>query len=731
MTILRIAAPTPLRTLLDYRAPTPETPAIGTRVRVPLGRRSVVGVVMEHAARSDLDPKRLRSIGDVLDETPLLPPDLVALARWAADYYQHPIGEVVAQVLPLRARRDQAASGRRVAAVRLTDTGSAARIADHGRAPARQRALVALANAPGQTLAMTALAARGVSSGVVRSMIDLELVARTSLASGFAPADADVVRTTAPMLTEEQASAAAAIDGGTPGFRAILLDGVTGSGKTEVYFAAMQAALEAGRQVLLLVPEIGLTPQTLNRIRGRFDVPLAVLHSALAEGARMESWRAAAAGHARIVVGTRSAVFAALPEPGLIVVDEEHDESYKQQDGFRYSARDLAVKRASLLGTPVVLGSATPSLASLANARAHRYAHAFLTRRAGKARPPDIGLIDIGRHGDEDGLSPPLIAAMAEHLNRGEQILVFINRRGFAPVLMCRSCAWIADCPRCDARLTVHARPESLRCHHCGYQAPLPSRCPSCGDVEPLPIGVGTQRTEQALAGHFPDVPVIRIDRDTTRSISALDATLAGIQREGAAILVGTQMLAKGHHFPRVTLAAIVGADAGFFSADFRAGERQAQILVQVAGRAGRAERPGRVLIQTRYPDHPLLQTLLNQDYGAWAALALEERHALGLPPFGHLALLRAEAPNASAPLAFLAAAAERFAAVGQAVQVLGPVPALMARRQGRERMQLLLQARERPPLHHLLARVLPEIDALPEARRVRWSLDVDPLDTI
>ena len=387
MTILRIAAPTPLRTLLDYRAPTPETPAIGTRVRVPLGRRSVVGVVMEHAARSDLDPKRLRSIGDVLDETPLLPPDLVALARWAADYYQHPIGEVVAQVLPLRARRDQAASGRRVAAVRLTDTGSAARIADHGRAPARQRALVALANAPGQTLAMTALAARGVSSGVVRSMIDLELVARTSLASGFAPADADVVRTTAPMLTEEQASAAAAIDGGTPGFRAILLDGVTGSGKTEVYFAAMQAALEAGRQVLLLVPEIGLTLQTLNRIRGRFDVPLAVLHSALAEGARMESWRAVAAGHARIVVGTRSAVFAALPEPGLIVVDEEHDESYKQQDGFRYSARDLAVKRASLLGTPVVLGSATPSLASLANARAHRYAHAFLTRRAGKARP--------------------------------------------------------------------------------------------------------------------------------------------------------------------------------------------------------------------------------------------------------------------------------------------------------------------------------------------------------
>jgi len=731
MTILRIAAPTPLRTLLDYRSSTPEAPAIGSRVRVPLGRRSVVGVVMEHAERSELDPKRLRPIGDVLDDAPLLPADLVALSRWAADYYQHPIGEVVAQVPPPRARRDKAASGRRVVAARLTDAGLAADPAEHARAPARQRALLALAEAPGQTLPMAALAARGVSGAVVRGLFEAGLAERVSLAPGFAAKDADQIRTTAPALSDEQTRAATAIAGGDPVFRTILLDGVTGSGKTEVYFTAMQAALDAGRQVLMLVPEIGLTPQTLNRIRGRFPLPIALLHSALAEGERMESWRAAAAGHARIVVGTRSAVFAALPDLGLIVVDEEHDESYKQQDGFRYSARDLAVKRASLRDVPVVLGSATPSLASLANARADRYVHVRLTERAGEASPPSLGLIDMGRHGDDDGLSAPLLTAMTEHLDRGEQVLVFINRRGFAPVLMCRSCAWIAECPRCDARLTVHTRPEGLRCHHCGYQTTLPSHCPSCGDVEPLPVGVGTQRTEQALSARFPDVPVIRIDRDTTRSVSALDETLAGIHRDGAAILVGTQMLAKGHHFPRVTLAAIVGADAGFFSADFRAGERQAQILVQVAGRAGRAERPGRVLIQTRHPDHPLLQTLLTQDYGAWAALALEERRALALPPFGHLALVRAEATDAAAPRAFLTAAAERFTALGYAVQVLGPVPALMARRQGRQRMQLLLQARERAPLHRLLARALPEIDALPEARRVRWSLDVDPLDTL
>jgi primosomal protein N' (replication factor Y) len=733
MTVLRVAVPSPLRTLLDYLPqPSGTLPAPGTRVRVPLGRRQAVGVVFSHAETSELDESRLRPVSAALDHEPLLPPDLLDLARWAADYYQHPIGEVAAQLLPATARRARAATGRRRAALTLTAAGRAVPDEELARAPARRRALELLAAAAEATLTLTALDARGVSGAVARALVERGWATRVELAPD-AETGAGAGDAAPPPLNAEQTTAAAAIDGGRPGFRTLLLDGVTGSGKTEVYFTAMRAALDAGRQVLLLVPEIGLTPQTVTRVRARFSETLAVLHSGLPDGERMEAYRAARAGRARIVLGTRSAVFAPLPDAGLLIVDEEHDESYKQQDGFRYSARDLAVKRASLLEVPVVLGSATPSLASLANARADRYRHLHLTERAGGARMPAIELVDLERRGERDGLSPPLLRAMTEALGRDEQVLVFINRRGFAPVLMCRSCGWIADCPRCDARLTVHARPAELRCHHCGTQRPHPPRCPACGDVEPLPVGVGTQRTEQALAEHFPSVPVIRIDRDTTRSARLLGDTLADVGEAGAAILVGTQMIAKGHHFPRVTLAAVLGADGAFFSADFRAGERQAQILVQVAGRAGRAERPGRVLIQTRHPGHPLLRTLLDGGYARWAELALEERRSMGLPPYGHLALLRAEAVDVAAPDAFLRAAADALAgpAATLGVQVLGPVRAPMQRRQGRQRAQLLLQAPERGGLHRLLASRMATLDGLPEGRRVRWSLDVDPFDTL
>ena len=734
MTILRVAVPSPLRTLLDYLPDASGTlPPPGTRVRVPLGRRQAVGIVFEHAVASSLDDARLRPVSAVLDAAPLLPPDLLELARWAADYYQHPIGEVAAQLLPATARRARAATGRRRAAIALTAAGRDAPEEELARAPARRRALELLAEAPEATLTLTALDARGVSGAVARALVERGWARRLELAPEATASASAEGAAAPPPLTGEQGAAAAAIDGARPGFRALLVDGITGSGKTEVYFTAMRAALDAGRQVLLLVPEIGLTPQTVARVRARFTEPLAVLHSGLPDGERMEAYRAARAGRARIVLGTRSAVFAPLPDAGLLIVDEEHDESYKQQEGFRYSARDLAVKRASLLDVPVVLGSATPSLASLANARSGRYAHLHLTERVGGARLPAIELVDVERQGERDGLSPPLLHAMTEALGRDEQVLVFINRRGFAPVLMCRACGWIADCPRCDARLTVHARPAELRCHHCGTQRPLPPRCPSCGDVEPLPVGVGTQRTEQALAEQFPDVPVIRIDRDTTRSARRLGDTLADVGQAGAAILVGTQMIAKGHHFPRVTLAAVLGADGAFFSADFRAGERQAQVLVQVAGRAGRAERPGRVLIQTRHPDHPLLRTLLSSGYAGWAELALEERRSMGLPPYGHLALLRAEAVDRAAPEAFLRAAAQVLAAAAAplGVQVLGPVRAPMERRQGRMRAQLLLQAPDRASLHRLLAGRTATLDALPEGRRVRWSLDVDPLDTL
>ena len=741
--ILKVAVPSPLRAALDYLPPldlpADKLPGAGARVLVPLGSRRLIGVVVATAADSGIDRERLRRVIEVLDATPLLPADLVALGLWAADYYQHPPGEVFSQLLPVATRRLRA-SDSRANGWRLSAAGRSRDPAELGRAPARRRAIDLLRAAPAAGLGTTALHGCGVRPEILRALaadgwLEAIRIADPDRPPAAAGQPAATVPEHAPTLTEEQRAAATALAAAAGRFEALLLEGVTGSGKTEVYFTAMRGALDAGRQVLMLVPEIGLTPQTLTRIRSRFPEPLAVLHSALADGARLRAWQDAAAGRARIIVGTRSAVFAPLRDPGLLIVDEEHDESYKQQDGFRYSARDVAVKRARDLGIPVLLGSATPSLETLHNAHCGRYRHLRLSHRAGGARPPTHRLVDVQRHGAEDGISPPLLAAMQAALGRGEQVLVFLNRRGFAPVLMCHECHWIAECPRCDARYTVHARPGELRCHHCGSRRPLPSQCPECRAPEPMPVGLGTQRTETTLAALFPDVPVIRIDRDTTRSTTALERTLAAVGRGEAAILVGTQMIAKGHHFPAVTLVAVIDADAGLFSADFRASERLAQQLVQVAGRAGRAERPGEVLIQTRHPDHPLLRALVEDGYPAFAAATLAEREAAGFPPFGRLALLRAEAPDAKAPEAFLDAAAqhlrEQDRTLGTGVSVLGPVPALMARRAGRHRAQLLLQAADRGPLHRLLAASLPELDALPAGRRARWSLDVDPLDTL
>ena len=742
--ILRIAVPSPLRGLLDYLpgrdGPVPRP---GSRVLVPLGPRRVVGVVVETAAASGIDPSRLRPILQMLDPEPLLPPDLIALGRWAADYYQHPPGEVFSALLPVAARRLPESRVRsRPDGWRLTAAGRDLDPAELERTPARHRALAHLQALPAGEARTASLAADGIRPEILRVLRTAGLLepVRIGTAASHRP-DADAAEGTAVRpegheLGAQQATAADAIRGALGGFEAFLLDGVTGSGKTEVYFVAMRAALDAGDQVLMLVPEIGLTPQTLGRIRDRFAEPLAALHSGLGDAPRMNAWRRAASGEARIIVGTRSAVFAPLARPGLLIVDEEHDDSYKQQDGFRYSARDLMVKRARDLGVPVVLGSATPALESLHNAFEGRYRHLRLSQRAGGASPPGHRLVDLNRHAAEQGLSTPLIEAMSACLERGEQALVFLNRRGYAPVLMCHGCGWIAECNRCDARFTAHARPAGLRCHHCGARRPLPPRCPECGDPEPMPVGLGTQRTETTLAERFPDVPVIRIDRDTTRSAAGLEETLARVTSGDPAILVGTQMITKGHHFPAVTLVAVIDADSGLFSADFRASERLAQQLVQVAGRAGRASRPGEVIIQTRHPEHPLLRALVEDGYGAFAAATLEERRAAGFPPHARLALIRAEAPDVRHPEAFLQEAAARLEAAAtrsgaRDLDVLGPVPALMERRAGRYRAQLLLRAPDRRNLHRTLAAALPELDALPEARRVRWSLDVDPLDTI
>jgi primosomal protein N' (replication factor Y) len=535
-----------------------------------------------------------------------------------------------------------------------------------------------------------------------------------------------VTATAGPVLTEAQTTVLAELSRAQGRFAAWLLHGVTGSGKTEVYLRFVEELLRENRQALVLVPEIALTPQLVGRFAQRFAVPMAVLHSGLSEGERLVAWRRARSGEAAIVIGTRSAVFAPLARPGVVIVDEEHDASYKQQEGFRYSARDLAVARAQRLGVPVILGSATPSLESLENARAGRYTRLALPERPGAAKHPRVSVVDLRHHAAISGLATPSLEAITRHLGAGGQVLIYLNRRGYAPTLFCPGCGWIAPCRACDARLTVHLRSQRLRCHHCGAQDPMPLACPQCGH-EVKPVGQGTERIEDLLHDRFPDVEVVRIDRDAVRRRGDMQALLDRVSSGEARILLGTQMLAKGHDFPDVTLVVIVNADQGLFSADFRASERLAQTIIQVAGRAGRASRPGEVLVQTEFPEHPLLRSLLEGGYEGFAPAALEERAQAHWPPYSRLALLRADARDASAALDFLEQA--RSAARGETVQLFGPLPASMARRAGRHHAQLLAQSSSRSVLQQFLARWVPAVEALKPRHGLHWSLDVDPQD--
>jgi primosomal protein N' (replication factor Y) (superfamily II helicase) len=537
---------------------------------------------------------------------------------------------------------------------------------------------------------------------------------------------APVAVASGPTLNEGQRAAVEKIQASLGSFATHLLYGVTGSGKTEVYLNAIAAVIARGEQALVLVPEIALTPQLIGRFRARFDTPPAVLHSGLNGTERLQAWHSAREGRARIVIGTRSAIFCPLFKPGLIVVDEEHDASYKQQEGFRYSARDLAIVRAQRSSVPIVLGSATPSLESLHRAQRQPEFLSRLVERAANAKPPRVALIDLRSNATTQGIATPAVQAIQRHLDDRGQVMLFLNRRGYAPVLFCSACGWSAHCRRCDAHMTVHARTRSLVCHHCGLEDRVHENCPNCG-APSKPVGQGTERIEEAIGQLFPAAEMARIDRDSMRRKGELEATLARVDRGEVRILVGTQMLTKGHDFPNVTLVVVLNADQGLFSADFRAPERLAQTIVQVSGRAGRAERAGEVLIQTEYPDHPLLRLLLEGGYEAFASGALQEREQCSWPPYARIALLRAEATQPGTAMNFLQAARglSRDVAVS-GVKLLGPAPAPMEKRAGRYRAQLLLQASTHGPLQKFLGRWLPGVEALPEARRVRWSVDVD-----
>ncbi|MDP5053813.1 MAG: primosomal protein N', partial [Congregibacter sp.] len=646
--VLRVAAPVPLRRAFDYLAPDGEHSNVfspGMRLRVPFGSREVTALLLEVAREPSVDPAQLRPAVRLLDQVPLLPASIIALCNWSSDYYQHPIGEVFSAALP-KALRD----GRNLSDThwRLTTQGHGLPEGALSRARSQARALALLQ--AGAQLPST-LRDAGVSGAVLRELTAKGLVERCR---AKAPALNAALRVQGPTLGQEQAQAVEHVSLGS--FACHLLQGVTGSGKTEVYLRLIAACLERGDQALVLIPEIGLTPQTVARFEARFKTPVAVLHSGLSDGQRFAAWQAAQSGAAGIVMGTRSAIFTPLARPGLIVVDEEHDGSYKQQDGFRYSARDVAVKRAQLEGCAVVLGSATPSLESLENARRGRYQQHFLRDRQGGGELPMLQTVDLRGLPLNAGISDYLLAAVRETVeSQGRQALLFLNRRGFAPTLQCHDCGWVAGCDNCDARLTVHLRKRCLRCHHCAAQRALPPSCPDCGGRSLLTHGLGTEQTEEFLKRVL-RCPVHRVDSDAMRGVDAMKSLLEVAQSEEPCVILGTQMLTKGHHFPAVQLVGIIDADALLYSADFRGEERMAQLVVQVAGRAGRESAGGKVLIQTHYPDDPLFDALRDGHFEAITTTLLDKRRTLGLPPFGQLMLLRCDARNENEGEAFLRA---------------------------------------------------------------------------
>ena len=737
--VVQVAVPRPLRRVFDYSLPKHlRQPSIGVRVRVPFGRSEVVGIV---TGCSETSAHRLKPIIAVLDDEGLLTPDLIALAQWLSGYYHHPLGEVYATLLPSAARRGAAPDPRWPLSWTAT-AGDTARLA---RAPRQQEAFEVLRDLR-VAVPERELPALGIDQRTLGALADKGLAKSAETKPVYR------VERSSISLSPEQRAAVRAIEASI-GSRAIhLLDGVTGSGKTEVYMRVIAGIIDNGGQVLVLVPEIGLTPQTLARFRQRFGAA-AALHSAEGDSARLSTWMRCGAGDHKILIGTRSAVFTPFANLRLIIVDEEHDTSFKQQDGLRYSARDVACKRAQLLRIPAVLGSATPSLETLANVARGRYRRNALKSRVGGARMPRFRVIDIRGRRLRDGLSDPLLRAMRRHLDAGNQVLVFINRRGFAPTCLCSSCGWQARCADCDARLTLHENPRELRCHHCDRRYAYPDACPDCGAQTLLHLGTGTQRVDAALREQFPGIPLYRIDRDTARSPTRLAAQLDAIRQGGTAILVGTQMLAKGHHLPAVTLVAVVDADSGFLSSDFRAPERTAQNIVQVAGRAGRAERPGEVWIQSYDPANPNLNALIERGYGGFASIQADERRAARLPPYAAMAMLRAESTDAAAALELLRLAinvireawdSHRHRASGghpngelgtsietaedsHEFELMGPVPAPLARLRNRLRYQFIICARRRRPLHAVLAALEAAELAVPN---VRWSIDVDPLDT-
>lgn len=722
--ILKVAVPTPLRRSFDYLVGHHTAPPVGTRVRVSFGRQQLIGIVVAHTDQSTTPANKLKPIQEVIDREPLLPDSLFNLLVWAADYYQHPIGDVFTTCLPSLLNKGEPAVLEPEYCWKLTKDGEAA-FANLNKNAVKQHKILNWAMEHQGIIQTSDLEELELIPSELKPLIDKGWLSKEIIEPS---AQGSVQSSGSLELNQEQQQAVETMQKDIGQFHGFLLDGVTGSGKTEVYLQLIEKVLLNHQQVLVLVPEIGLTPQTVQRFKRRFDCDIAMLHSGLTDRQRLNIWLKAKQGLTSIVIGTRSALFTPFADLGLIVVDEEHDVSYKQQDGFRYSARDLAILRARDEQAPVVLGSATPSMESVHNVNQGKLTHLTLRKRAANAKPPHIKVLDIRQRPLNNGLSQPLLDNMQRHLDNGNQCMVFLNRRGFAPSLMCHSCGWIADCQRCDKHMTLHLQQKRLHCHHCDKQVFMPKKCPECGAPDLFPVGLGTERLEQALIAAFPNKKVVRIDRDSTRRKQAMQDYVNAIKNNEVDILVGTQMLAKGHHFPNLTMVAVVDIDGCLFSADFRATERTAQLLTQVAGRAGRADQPGEVVIQTHHPEHPLLLNLFTQDYQSLSQQILAEREAGLLPPYSSMALFRAEATSLQYPMEFLKEVSQSLGRI-TGMDCFGPFPAPMAKRAGKMRAQLLCQAQQRGLIQRALKPAISQIEQLPSARKVRWSVDIDPQD--
>ena len=732
MKFIRIALAVPLMRCFDYLLPDDKAAAIGARVLVPFGTQKRVGIVVDFPEQSDLPAEKLKPIIDVLDEQSVFSEPLWALLHWAANYYQAPLGDVLLSALPVKLRNGESAVEKAKIYWKLTALGEKA-LANGSLNKAKKQlaAADALANAPlekgNNEFAVAIWSALKEKHFVEEVEQPVQSISWQVRLKGQEIAKAENRLT----LNKQQALVLSQLLF-QQGFGAFLLEGVTGSGKTEIYLQLIEETLKKGQQVLVLVPEIGLTPQTVQRFRSRFHVGIDVLHSNLNDTQRLEVWQRARSGQSAVIIGTRSAIFTPFSALGLIVIDEEHDVSFKQQDGWRYHARDLAVVYAKQLDIPILMGSATPSLESLNNVKLGKYRHITLSQRAGNALAVQSQLIDLKHQHLVNGLSGALLKKMDEHLQKGNQVLLFLNRRGFAPVLLCHECGWISTCSHCDKPLTYHQHQRAMRCHHCGTQKAIPRQCGECGSTHLVTTGLGTEQLEETLKARFPQYGITRIDRDSTARKGKLEQHLADIQQGKSQILIGTQMLAKGHHFPDVTLVALINVDSSLFSVDFRAEERLAQLYVQVAGRAGRAEKQGEVVLQTHYPEHPLLQQLLTNGYPAFAQDALQMRHAMGLPPFSAQALFKAQSRQNAHAETLLNDIAAYFYQWKQAnnqphLQILGAMPAPFAKKADQFRWQLLLQH----PSRAWLQKALTDFNGQWEAKtsQVRLNLDVDPLD--